>query len=304
MLKSTLRHIRAAVHRRFGIQPLSKSIPGLRQWYQGPLGQALLAEEQEQIDRVVNYLYGYHLMQLSVSPELDLSRNSTINHRFGFSPSLAENNADFSSDSDVDVIIEPVTAESKKTKTENILNGFADPERIPLGSESIDVAVLHHVLDFTENPHNVLRETARVLIPRGYVVIVGFNPLGCFGLWKWFARIFTQRPQWRHRSLRLRRVVDWLRLLDFEPVEIAHGYFRIPIDSQRFLNRTVWYERFMKKTRLPLGGFYLILARKDVVAMTPLKPEWKKYSAMKGLVGNQNRSSIDSPCDTNRGDVH
>jgi SAM-dependent methyltransferase len=284
LLKKVFNRVRNASQKRFGVKPLSQSIPRLQQWQASPLGRALLKEEQEQIDHVINYLFGYHLMQLSIASHTNLSRNSTINHCFGFSPVVDSVAAgDFER-----------TSENAKA-TEKLWMGYADPERMPLRSESIDVAVLHHVLDFTQNPHHLLRETARVLIPRGYVVIVGFNPLSCFGLSKLFGRLFTSGPLWRHHSLRLGRVIDWLRLLDFEPVEVSHGYFRFPINSQRFISRTQWYERFMKKIRLPLGSFYLILARKDVVAMTPIKPMWKKFNPMEGLVGTQHRTPSPSP---------
>lgn len=294
MLKKVFNRLRHASQQRFGVKPLSHSIPQLQQWQGSPLGRALLKQEQEQIDHVINYLFGYHLMQLSIAPQTNLSRNSTINHCFGFSPVVVEDSGDNAEPSSEN------TNDADNVRTDNVCHenpckGYADPERMPLRSESIDVAVLHHVLDFTENPHHLLRETARVLIPRGYVVIVGFNPWSCFGLCKLFGRLFTSGPLWRHHSLRLGRVIDWLRLLDFEPVEVSHGYFRFPINSQRFISRTQWYERFMKKTKLPLGSFYLILARKDVVAMTPIKPVWKKFNPMEGLVGTQHRTPSPSP---------
>lgn len=261
--------IRQWSQERFGIRPLAESIPLLEQWCQGPLGSALLQEEQQQVDRVVNYLFGYHLMQLSISRQLDLSRSSTINHRFSFTPA-----------------INACPEVQRDHKVDQLPQSFADPEKIPLSAETIDVAVLHHVLDFSQHPHQLLRETARVLIPRGYAVIVGFNPFSWFGVCKTFARPFSRRPHWRHHSLRLGRVIDWLRLLDFEPVEITQGYYRFPIDHPGVIARTQWYERLMKKINLPIGGFYVIVARKDVIGMTPIKPVWKKFSPIEGLVGN------------------
>jgi len=37
-----------------------------------------------------------------------------------------------------------------------------------------------HTLEFTNDPHQVLREVDRVLIPEGHVVILAFNP---WSLW-------------------------------------------------------------------------------------------------------------------------
>lgn len=260
------------VRNRFGVQPLAETGEGLEQWLQGSLGQELLREEKKYVDEALTNLYGFHLMQLGISRDVDLTQASTINHRFAFTPSHvhhAENNG-----------------------AVRLSAAQADIEKIPLGSESIDVALLHHVLEFTEHPHQLLRETARVIIPRGYVIIVGFNPFSWFGVFKQFGRWFTQKILWRHHSLRLGRVIDWLALLDFEPVSIQQGFYRWPIDHPSVMEKTRWYERVAKKMKLPVGGFYMIVARKDVVAMTPLKPNWKKFNPIESFVGSRSRSGV------------
>jgi ubiquinone/menaquinone biosynthesis C-methylase UbiE len=42
--------------------------------------------------------------------------------------------------------------------------------------------VLPHTLEFSADPHHVLREVERVLVPEGRVVISGFNPASLWGL--------------------------------------------------------------------------------------------------------------------------
>ncbi|GAB1268151.1 methyltransferase domain-containing protein [Aurantivibrio infirmus] len=261
---------------------MSESETALEQWLSGALGTALLAEEHPQIDNALRDLYGFHLMQLSIGAKSDLTSASTINHRFALSPHVGS------------------VGNEQSGNGNSLVRAFADIEKIPLESESIDVALLHHVLEFTENPHQLLRETARVIIPRGYVVIVGFNPYGWFGLFKHVALLATRKIQWRRHSLRLGRLVDWLRLLDFEPVSVTHGYYRWPIDHQGFVSKTSWFEDFFKKIKFPVGGFYLVLARKDVVAMTPIKPSWKKIQSMEGLVGARPSSRVSDPVPSRR----
>lgn len=270
MIRDKLHQIHAWSQEHFGVRPLEESVPALEQWWEGPVGQALLCEEQPFIDSNLRHLYGFHLMQLAVSRKFDLTTASTINHRFSLSPV-------------------PISSHGGAN---GLCTGQADLERIPLGTETIDVALLHHVLEFSPHPHQLLRETARVLIPRGYVAIVGFNPFSWFGLFKQFGRLFTNYSHWRHHSLRLGRVVDWLRLLDFEPVCIHHGFYRWPIAHPHFMKRTRWIERLARRTQLPMGGFYFILARKDVVAMTPLKPSWKRFKPVTGFVGAQPSTRI------------
>ena len=48
-------------------------------------------------------------------------------------------------------------------------------EELPFATHSIDLVVMPHILEFTEDPHQVLREVERVLVPEGHVVITGFN---------------------------------------------------------------------------------------------------------------------------------
>ena len=39
-----------------------------------------------------------------------------------------------------------------------------------------------HILEFADEPHQVLREVERVLVPEGHLVITGFNPASLWGL--------------------------------------------------------------------------------------------------------------------------
>lgn len=244
------------------VKPLAESANDVEAWFDTSLGQTLLEDEQKHIDAAVADLYGFHLLQLGASRQVDTTKNSTIQHRFSLAPCLNQSNTPLGA---------PIT-------------GVSDAEKIPLESESVDVVVLHHALDFSQNPHQLLRETERIVIPRGHVLIVSFNPFSWMGAWKSIARIATRGKHWRHHSLRLGRVMDWLRLLDFEPVSVKHGFYRWPIDHAGVIRKTQWLEKAFRFTKLPVGGYYLILARKDVVGMTPIRPIWKKFKGMEGLV--------------------
>ena len=52
---------------------------------------------------------------------------------------------------------------------------------LPIATQSIDLVVLPHVLEFADEPHQILREVDRVLMPEGRLVIVGFNPWSLWG---------------------------------------------------------------------------------------------------------------------------
>lgn len=254
----------------FGVLPEEDSINDMSNWFETPLGEALLTEEGESIEQALQCLFGYHLLQMSVSPRLDLGQTSRISHRFA---------------------LNPMTGDTPNSR----LSALADFTDLPLPEESIDVVLLHHVLDYSQSPHQLLRESARVLIPRGHLVIVGFNPWSVLGTCRWFARFFSRKPRWRHQSLRLGRVLDWLTLLDFEAVDIHQGFYRLPLQHPGAIKHLHWLERWGKRLRLPWGGYYLIVARKERIALTPLKPAWRTLRPVPGLGITKLHGRVKSP---------
>src|SRR5690606_4575216 len=55
------------------------------------------------------------------------------------------------------------------------------PAALPLASQSVDLLVLPHTLEYADDPHAVLREAERVLIHEGRLIIAGFNPWSLWG---------------------------------------------------------------------------------------------------------------------------
>jgi len=247
--------VRRQWRKRFGVLPLRSSLRTLSEWFESPLGQLVVCKEQEFIDDELRNLFGYHLLQLSVAQQLDLTQASRISHRFALYP---------------------------QASALPVVTGLADYNHLPLPPNSIDLVLLHHVLDYSQKPHQVLREASSVLISQGHLVVVGFNPWSLFGLWRWLIRFFSRAPQWRHQSLRLGRVLDWLAVLDFEPLVVKHGFYCPPCHTPKVTRYLQWMERWGKRLSLPGGGFYVIVARKDSLAMTPLKPQWQGYAGLRG----------------------
>ena len=64
----------------------------------------------------------------------------------------------------------------------------AEPAALSLQSDSVDVMLLPHTLEFAPDPHEVLREAARVLTGEGELVVLGFEPLGAWSLRNAFTR--------------------------------------------------------------------------------------------------------------------
>lgn len=105
-------------------------------------------------------------------------------------------------------------AESKKIK------GVA--EFLPIMTESVDMIIMPHVLEFVTDQHHVLREAARILKPEGKLIILNFNPWRFYVHYQYIRRREKHDP-WRGLFLTRSRIIDWLKLLNFE-VEIVAGF--------------------------------------------------------------------------------
>lgn len=232
---------------------IQEQIPLLTEWFRAPCGQLLLEAEQAAINQSLPSLFGYHLVQMSIHQEAELGTASPIHHRIHVVGGIAH----------------------EATKNKGLL---ADFESLPLESDSIDVIILHHVLEFSAHPHQILKEVSRVLIPRGHVIIVGFNPFSLMGVWRAIASRFSRQAQWHYQPLTKWRLQDWFKFLDLNKTQISDTFYRPPCRRLLLLNRLAFLESFGKKLHLPLGGSYVMVARKDVNAMTPIRAPWEKIS--------------------------
>jgi SAM-dependent methyltransferase len=218
----------------------------LYDWFNSGLGQALQAHEANALRVVLPTLYGTVAMQLGRLGSLDLLDSCNAPSRIVL---------------DLDA------------RAQNI-GVCALPEELPFENKSADVALLPHTLDFCADPHQVLRETARVLSPEGHVVILGFNPISLWGLRSLLTRKPKQAP-WCGNFFRLARIKDWLLLLDFE---LTHGrmlFYRPPLLSERFMQRLHFLDSMGDRWWPLMAAVYLIVAKKRVMGMTPMPLEWK-----------------------------
>jgi len=141
-------------------------------------------------------------------------------------------------------------------------------------SDSLDLVLLPHVLEFADNPHQILREVERVLRPEGNLVISGFNPFSLWGLHRTLGR--KQGYPWCGHFIRLPRLKDWLALLGFE---IAGGRFAAyapPLHHTKWLERFAFMEKAGDRWWAVSGGVYFLHAIKRVPGMRLIKPQWNQ----------------------------
>lgn len=243
--------IAARVTEHFSVKMLNQTQKSIQDWFSSPLGQHLLIAEQKTLDQIMPEIYGYHLMQLSVLDTIKLSGLSPVSHHFSLS----------------------VTEEG--ATGQNSQPGVANFEQLPIEAESIDAVLLHHVLEYSTNPHQLLREAARTIIPNGYLVIVGFNPTSLLALKKQWWRLFSREAHWRYHGLGHGRLSDWLRVLDFERVFLQFGFHGLPFAK----GHNAVIDGIVGRVLPFSGAYYAIAARKSIIPMNIVRQPWTKTKA-------------------------
>ncbi len=219
-------------------------------WLQTPLGQYLLARETAYIDRTVADIFGYNALQIGL-PTFDLLRANRM-------PLRAR----------VD------RAPSAQLRTDSV--------ELAVTSASIDLVLLPHVLEFSDKPHQILREVERVLVADGHLVISCFNPMSLWGAWHNFAE--QGDFPWQGRFIPLMRLKDWLALLGFEMVGGAMGCYVPPCTSEKWLNRFRFMESAGDRWWPFSGAVSFLHAVKRVRGMRVITPQWGHPARHKRLV--------------------
>lgn len=250
--------------------PVNDGIPGassrsqIIDWFDKPLGRSVQAVEAHGLRTILPSLYGTIALQLGRIGKLDLLDACVAPTRI-----VVEEDRDWYRGN--------CPVEQRLTGARTVC-AQAHVHALPLDACSVDVALLPHTLDFTADPHTVLREVSRVLRPEGHVVILGFNPISLWGL----RRLVAPRPRaapWSGHFFRLARVKDWLALLDFECTDGRMLYYRPPVSGERAMDRLYFMEKAGDRWWPLMAGIYLIVAKKRVFGMTPLPIEWKTRGA-------------------------
>lgn len=213
---------------------------GAAQWFETPLGRYLMAREHEYFDGAVADIFGYNALQLGLA-ECDLLHANRI----------------------------PLRLRVNATGPVQIRADYHD---LPLAGNTIDLVLLPHVLEFSEHPHQIVREVARVLRPEGHVVISCFNPWSLWGFRRMFD--FRGRYPWRGRFINLPRLKDWLTLLGLEITAGRMACYAPPCAQQKWLDRFGFMERAGDRWWPIAGGVYFLQAVKRVRGLRLIMPKW------------------------------
>ncbi len=167
-----------------------------------------------------------------------------------------------------------------------------DYAELPFASQSMDLIVLPHVLEFATEPHQVLREVERVLIPEGHLIVCGFNPASLWGARQVAGRLTGARFLPRDGEfISLPRIKDWLKLLNMEVDRGHFGCYAPPCVTNKWLKRYAFMEKAGSRWWPYFGAVYMVHAIKRVKGMRLIGPVWKKSPASAtGIVSAVNRT--------------
>ncbi len=234
----------------------------LAQWFVTPLGQEFLKSEQALLEHILPDLFGYHALQLGQVTPCHLLQGSRILHK--------------------------LLADKQPSPVDGLSALCAAPEQLPFANDSVDVVLVHHLLEAVNRPHAILREAARITIPEGYLLIVGFNPWSLWGLWR-FCRMPWSQNLGLTQSISAQRLHDWLTLLDFEVVGVETAYFRPPINSPALRQHLVWLETLGQRYWPQGGASYVMLAQKKSSCITPIRLRQKMMSLVPSPLATEAR---------------
>ncbi len=244
----------------------AQHLPELRLWCRQTLGHQLAAAEQAALCELLSDIFGYHLIVLDPPCLPEALGASRILHR----------------------VVQSSTAQGLESPP----GMLGSAENLPLQSDSVDAFVLPHVLELAADAHQVLREIDRCLVAEGHVLILGFNPYSWWGLRRLMFGWRGHVP-WSLKFFSLSRLKDWLSLLGFDTIKTRYLFPHPPWQYGAGHPKGTLLHRFHRDRWPWLAASYVLVARKRVATLTPIKPRWRpRRSVLAGGIAETRQGSL------------
>jgi SAM-dependent methyltransferase len=147
---------------------------------------------------------------------------------------------------------------------------------LPLQSDSIDMIIVPHLLEFDSHRFQTMREVERVLKPEGLLVVLNFNP---WSLWVRYQYLWDKKmaDSWGGHFISRSRILDWLKLLNFE-VTVSSEFNLDSVNSK--------HGKFIAHGHSFFSTAYAIKAikrRYNIIPLTPVKNESPRLALINSL---------------------
>ncbi len=150
---------------------------------------------------------------------------------------------------------------------------------LPISSDCIDLVVLTEILQKSDDPHQILREIERILIPEGNVILLLRNPLNWLSIKNRIINFLSNKKN-KPKIIAKTRLNDWFRLLGLETIQ------EIPVCMNRksisIKPRFRWLDRVLTFACEYFSAYYIIVAKKKVSTLTPIRPSWRRNKKLVG----------------------
>jgi len=215
-------------------------------WYQSALGQYLLEQLRLKLDSVLATSFGYYAVTIGCeSIAAELMDSCRIKHVFRLGRSQTDH----------DVMVDSVS--------------------LPIASDSTDMVVLLHALSEAQDPHAILREVNRVLIPDGKLIIIDFNPVSLWGV-RHLLQAWLDDAPWAGHYYTARRLKDWASLLGFEQLHHIKCGHILPVNYQKLISRSHILSKFSERWLNFSAALNVMVFEKNTIPLTPIRNRWVK----------------------------
>jgi SAM-dependent methyltransferase len=224
----------------------SPNLPGTStwdDWLASPPGQYVLSQEQAWFDKTVVDVFGFNAIQIGMHQLHTLREN-----RMPMRAIVAEPGNE----------LDPLSPEKLSW---HVIEGM--PDELPFAAESVDLLILPHVLEFASDPHLILREADRVLVPKGRLILSGFNPASLWGVRQYLGRLIGKPFLPREgQFIHLLRIRDWLKLLNFSLDRGHFACYKLPLKGDAVIQRMKYLEPMGNRWWPIFGAVFMLSAIK------------------------------------------
>lgn len=222
----------------------------LQQWLlYSPSGREILRSERLFFSQNVDHIFGNYSLQIGLNNINFLQGNKILNHY-----------------------------------TLN-LDLQADLRFLPFASDSFNLIVCPHVLEFTNNYHHLLQELYRIMAPGGKVIFTCFNRYSWFGLCQRFMPVLQAA-----QLINLSKIKSQLETLNFSLEGGKFYSYCPPFSNRQRLSRFQWMNKIGDRWFPTLANSFALIARKDII--TPSLIKAKDLEIFKSLGTNLGTAKI------------